>query len=217
MRPFNLKKNLPVRGISEVTTELRQLLNSAPASFRESYVPWAPSVPQEACKEARLFGNRREMLASLVSPGTEVIEVGTQTGKWARVILDDIKPAKLHVVDIDWSQFDNQLFQKHEPIVIHDGKSWEILETFPNNHFDLIYIDASHEENHVRLDANVSIRKIKQDGILIFNDYTTWSPYEVAPYGVLKVVNEILVSGEWKIAGFALHPWGFHDIALIRK
>ncbi len=157
------------------------------------------------------------MLANLVPIGSVVIEVGTQTGKWARTILDDIKPSKLHVVDIDWTQFQNELFKEKEPVIIHDGSSWEVLEEFPDNHFDCIYIDASHEENHVRMDANVSVRKVKKDGIIIFNDYTTWSPYEVAPYGVLKVVNELLASGEWKVAGFTFHPWGYHDIAIIRK
>lgn len=212
-----LKSKAPNRrAVAEVSAELRRLINEAPESFKESFVPWAPKVPQVLCDDARLFGNRKEMFSQLVPKDSKIIEVGTQTGKWARDIIDVAQPSVLHVVDIDYSQFDQELFAKTDPITVHKGYSWDVLETFPDGHFDCIYIDASHEYSHVKRDAIISDAKLASNGILIFNDYTTWSPYEVTPYGVLKVVNEILSTGNWKIAGLALHPWGYHDIALIR-
>ena len=40
-----------------------------------------------------------------------------------------------------------------------------------NEKYDFIYIDASHEPDDVMSDAVLSFELLKQDGLLIFDDY----------------------------------------------
>ena len=64
-------------------------------------------------------------------------------------------------------------------------------------------------------DARVAVRKVKPDGLLIFDDYTGRSPMEAIPYGVVAVVNELVAEG-CNVVGLALTPTGYFDIALAR-
>lgn len=79
--------------------------------------------------------------------------------------------------------------------------------------FDWIYIDGDHSMDGVRKDAEVACRKIKNGGILMFDDYTLWSPTEVMPYGVVHVVNALVNQGH-PVIGLALSPHGHYNIAL---
>jgi len=54
------------------------------------------------------------------------------------------------------------------------GYSNQIIPTFPDEYFDIIYIDGNHEPEFILEDAVLSFRKLKKDGYLIFDDYD-WS------------------------------------------
>jgi hypothetical protein len=60
-------------------------------------------------------------------------------------------------------------------IKIHRGYSYEKIKNLPDNYFDMIYIDGCHEPESVMEDAVLSFRKLKNNGYIIFDDYT-WSP-----------------------------------------
>lgn len=66
-------------------------------------------------------------------------------------------------------------------------KNDSILESknYPNNFFDIIYIDASHEYELVKLDILNWLPKVKHGGIICGDDYIAGWP------GVVKAVNEI--------------------------
>ena len=51
------------------------------------------------------------------------------------------------------------------------GFSNELIPTFDDNFFDIIYIDGNHEPEYVLEDAVLSFRKLKIGGYLIFDDY----------------------------------------------
>jgi hypothetical protein len=78
-------------------------------------------------------------------------------------------------------------------------------------------VDASHFIDHVRLDLNAAKTRVKRGGYIVCNDYTVWSPFEAQPYGVLQAVNEFLAKEAFDVSHFALHPFGYHDIALCRR
>jgi hypothetical protein len=61
-------------------------------------------------------------------------------------------------------------------IVIHRGFSHQFILTFPDEHFDIIYIDGNHEPDYVMEDAVLSFRKLKKEGYLIFDDYGWGGP-----------------------------------------
>jgi hypothetical protein len=66
----------------------------------------------------------------------------------------------------------------------------------------------------VKRDAHQAILKLKKNGLLIFNDYTLIDSKTKDDYGVVHVVNDIIVNQGFKIVGFALEKDMFCDIAI---
>ena len=52
--------------------------------------------------------------------------------------------------------------------------------------------------------------------MLVFNDYTIWSPLEAMAYGVPAAVHELALIDGWKFVFLALDPQGYCDVALRR-
>ena len=63
-----------------------------------------------------------------------------------------------------------------EKIIIKRGYSNEQLLLLEDDSFDIIYIDGNHEPEYVLEDAVLSFRKLKQNGIMIFDDYGWGGP-----------------------------------------
>lgn len=186
------------------------------AELRHELLAPAPAIPDRALDGCRVFPSREALVAALLARGSRGVEVGTQSGAFARFLLDTVKPSRLDLVDITFEQFSEGLFAHADPVVRHEGLSWEVLGTFDDASFDWIYIDASHAYEDVSRDISAAVPKLRPGGLLLFNDYTAWSPIEVAPYGVLRAVNELLQEEAWTVAGIGLQGLGYHDICLRR-
>jgi predicted O-methyltransferase YrrM len=63
-----------------------------------------------------------------------------------------------------------------DKIVIKIGYSNIEIPKFDNAFFDIIYIDGNHEPDYVMEDAVLSFRKLKKNGIMIFDDYGWGGP-----------------------------------------
>lgn len=63
-----------------------------------------------------------------------------------------------------------------DKVTICRGYSHTEVVKFPDNMFDMIYIDGNHEPEYVLEDAVVCFRKLKQGGIMIFDDYGWGGP-----------------------------------------
>ncbi len=83
--------------------------------------------------------------------------------------------------------------------------------------FDVIYVDGDHELEGVKRDALAAIRKLKPDGLLIFNDYIMFDHMAHVPYGVVPVVNELCVAHGWRMTHLALNRNMFCDVVLTRS
>lgn len=81
---------------------------------------------------------------------------------------------------------------KKEKFVISRGYSNNEIPKFQDNFFDIIYIDGNHETNFVLEDAILSFRKLKSNGMMIFDDYK-WDT-------VRKGIEEFINSYEKKIS-----------------
>jgi len=103
-----------------------------------------------------------------------------------------------------------------DSLVIEQGLSWEVLARYPDESFDLIYIDAAHDFESVRRDADIAVQKVRSEGILVFNDYTLVDPVNGESYGVVQVVNDLVVRHGWHVVAFALQRHLFCDIAIRR-
>ena len=58
-----------------------------------------------------------------------------------------------------------------DKIIINRGYSNLEIPKFQDEFFDIIYIDGNHEPEYVLEDAVLSFRKLKKNGIMIFDDY----------------------------------------------
>ncbi len=165
-----------------------------------------------------LLPDRVELLKYLPTKGT-VAEVGTLRGEFAKDILSIATPAKFHIIDKDFTQFDRAHFSEHiknNAVVLHEGDSSSILGQFPDRSFDWVYIDADHTFEGVRKDIISSLKIIKESGYLVFNDYTAYSSLEKCQYGVMRAVNDLCLDENFECIFFALNPLGYHDVAVRR-
>jgi len=63
-----------------------------------------------------------------------------------------------------------------EKIIVHRGYSNIEVPKLEDEHFDIIYIDGNHNPEYVLEDAVLCFRKLKPNGILIFDDYGWGGP-----------------------------------------
>ena len=178
-----------------------------------------PPLSELHLRNSRIVPNRDHILP-LMPKGGICAEVGTQTGGFAKLILSILQPSKLHIYDIDYSLFDHAHFAsaiEKGVVELHQGDSSTLLGTLPDRHFDFIYIDGDHSYNGVVKDLEQSSRKIKDEGWIVCNDYTIYSPLEKTKYGVYRAVNEFCLNHGFEIIYLGLHQWGYHDVALKRR
>ena len=184
----------------------------------------APKLTSAHVKNCSVFCAREQLLESLPKQAIAA-EIGTQYGEFAEKIMLSTQPQKLHVIDLDLSLLHAnmeyrpsvQAGQENGSVVLHQGDSSTTIDTFPDGYFDWIYIDGDHAYEGVKKDIEKAYPKVKSDGLLIFNDYTHWSPYEMIPYGVPRAVNEFCISHNWELVHLALDSdLTYQDVA-IRK
>lgn len=183
-----------------------------------SYFNRPPELPQRLIDGCRVVQNR-ERLLDLLPRGATVAEVGTYEGRFARRILDVADPKQLHVIDIDLSRIRRDLFQRDVDsgrLVFHEGDSSTVLSKLPPTSFDWIYIDGDHRYEGVRRDIEASVPLLKEHGLLVFNDYTSWSLKFMLPCGVATAVNELCVRDDWEMIYIALQSLGYYDV-VVRK
>jgi Methyltransferase domain len=173
----------------------------------------APLLPASALTNTRLYQNREALLESLPLGGF-VAEVGTQAGNWAHEIIERKGPTELHLFDLSFKMLRRDVAE-HTTVVLHQGDSSKTLAKIENKFFDWIYIDGGHSYQCVKRDIEQAVLKVKPGGLLVFNDYTIWSPVEAIPYGVVAAVNELILAG-WNMEAIALTPTGYWDVA-VRK
>ena len=161
----------------------------------------------------RIFNTRKEIV-SLIPKGGIAAEVGVQEGLFSEVILKQ-QPLQLHLVDC-WDYqcpevykdhhanrsqaYHDNLYQKvlekfnndiqNKRVIIHKDYSTNALQSFENEIFDWIYIDANHAYELVKKDLNLAYEKTKTGGFICGHDYV--SEECVKGYGVEQAVDEFI-------------------------
>jgi hypothetical protein len=178
------------------------------------------------------------LLALRPEKGLAICEVGVGIGGFSRFLIDHMKPGKfvaidlfdLHTKPLLWGKPPTALFgsRTHRGFYeetfayargimsVREGLSHECLAECPDAYFDILYIDAGHTYEDVVRDAAAGASKVKQNGLLVFNDYTLHDHLGEAEYGVIQAVNELIVATDWKVVGFSLQKEMYCDIALQR-
>lgn len=207
---------------SWVPWELRdhvQLEETDTATFwGEGLIQQAPQLLEEHLRDCIVVPDRTALLECLPKGGI-VAEVGTLHGEFSREILRIIEPQELHLIDHEIQPRVREMAEDpslRTRLRVHQADSVEALESFPDRYFDWIYVDAQHRFPGVKRDIEAARRKVKPDGLLVFNDYIIWSYVEMEPYGVVAAVNELCIEDNWKLVYLALPSHMYCDVALRR-
>ena len=147
------------------------------------------------------------------------VEVGTQNGLYAQVLLGGSFLSKLVLVDC-WDLFINKFqndsdftkeklegmeskvrerFKYHilnKRVEIKKGFSLDISNLFKDNSLDFVYLDADHREESVSKDLYAWYPKIKSKGIISGHDYINnkpWPPTYIK-FGVIEAVSKFRVN-----------------------
>ena len=175
------------------------------------------ALKAEHVKGTQVFASREAYIETLPEGGV-CAEIGVWKGDLSAHILTAAKPKMLHLVDRDLERFKvRDRFGPNPHVRYHEGRSADIITTFPDAYFDWMYIDAGHRYQDVRADATAAGPKVKPNGLLLFNDYIIWSHLEGYAYGVVPTVNQMCVSEGWRIVAFCLEREMYCNVALTRS
>ena len=105
-------------------------------------------------------------------------------------------------------------YKDDERVKIKKGFSFEILEQYPDEYFDYVYVDGGHDYETVKKDIDVLLRKVKNNGIIAFNDYSYFSPKANMEYGVERAVNEMLYNSNHEVIAYAMRPSRTDDMVI---
>lgn len=133
-------------------------------------------------------------------------ELGVFEGEFSELLLRSKKFTKLYLVDLfdgiiesgdkkgnnikyqsgeNLFNIVNKKFVNEKVIEIVKSDSISFLNSFPDNYFDFIYIDTSHQYEHTKNELKISLKKIKNKGIISGHDYN-----KNMFAGVVKAVDE---------------------------
>ena len=73
--------------------------------------------------------------------------------------------------DVLFGIFNNNVKPYIDKCFLHRGFSDDIVPTFSQNFFDIIYVDGNHEMEYVYRDAKMAFEKVKPGGYIVFDDY----------------------------------------------
>lgn len=212
-----------------------------PASQQPERLFEYPELGPLDVENAKLFAGRENLVKYLAPElrGGTVAEVGVMYGDFSDFIIRTIEPElfvaidifRMHTVPVIWGKpsaerfqgmthrefYERRFSQCGKQVRCEEGDSGEVLSRYPDRTFDMIYVDAGHDYESVKRDADLSKQKIKPEGILIFNDYIRYSHLDNCYYGIIPVVNDLVVNQGFEVIGFALQ-WGMYcDIAIRRR
>jgi len=179
-----------------------------------------------------------EHIASLTPKNSICIEVGTYRGDFSEMILKNIKPFQLFLVDT-W-EVDDKYEYAHEilaqpitgreedqtkgmptsystnddleivkekfsdeiiknQVILKKGFSYDVVNEFPDDFFDFIYIDACHLYECVRDDLKMFLPKLKKNGLMCGHDYMDFRGFAIgSDFGVVRAVDEFVVDNDFK-------------------
>ena len=91
--------------------------------------------------------------------------------------------------DVLFGIFKNAVKPYIDKCILHRGFSDDIVPTFSNDFFDIIFVDGNHETEFVYRDGKMAFDKLKSRGYIIFDDYNS-PEWPQTVIGIDKFLNE---------------------------
>jgi hypothetical protein len=214
--------------------ELRRVSRKSP-----EYWP-SEKLPDELIRNCKLVVDRFELIrrvAADLPKDLVVTELGVAFGDFSEFLLQALPIEKFYAIDLFvmdeleeiWGrrikdvfkgkshlEFFKERFAEDGRVEVLKGFSDQALGTLEDRMFDLIYIDADHSYDGVRKDLLVAADKIKEEGVIVLNDYAHANPNGFHAYGVPKACHEFMLEHRWELIYLGLQPSGLYDVALRR-
>jgi hypothetical protein len=92
------------------------------------------------------------------------------------------------------------------------ANSFEGIQSLPDNHFDVMYIDANHQYEYVLRDMMEARQKLKSGGIMLMNDFYEGPGGAEQNLGVMGAVNTFVKRHDFHYV--AMTHDSFADVAL---
>jgi len=149
----------------------------------------------------------RKAILDLIPKKSIIAEIGSFRGDYASTILERTDPSELWLIDPweGWSQItaEDGVTTILEPnlaetfirlhfrfdtrvVKLARGRGEELLEFFPDNYFDAIYIDAVHSTEAVKRDLDLANKKVRKGGFIFGHDWQ----YDTVKEGVYSFLNK---------------------------
>jgi hypothetical protein len=186
--------------------------------------------PHQLAADARLFVDREALMRSLPR-ASRVAELGVLFGLNAQFILEELCPAELHLLDVDFSLLAGgpdrpegwraslplpehpPMIREHPAVTLHEGDGADSLMNLGS--LDWVYVDGHHGYESAYRDGGAAMSVAP---IVVFNDYTNYSIIEREEYGVMTAVNQLLTENPgWEVFAMGLQRDGYHDLAIRRR
>ena len=170
-------------------------------------------------------------ILSCMKPGCIAGEIGVAEAYFAGYILDKLRPAKLHLIDpwrfqdipdyvMDANNTSDQEGDRRYKMVqkkfstsvssgvveLHRALSTEAVDSFPDEYFDFLHIDANHTYAGCLADLRTFDRKVKRTGLITGHDYQTIPIARAHQNGVVQAVHDFV-----KEAGYTFLALTFEE------
>jgi len=181
----------------------------------------------------------RRSLLDLLPKHSVGSEIGVHKGDFSAVILDNVAPTRLHLIDpwhyesspaYDGAWYGGQarggqteMDERYESVlarfkdeidsgtvVVHRAESATVLASLPDDYFDWLYIDGNHLYEYVRQDLEWSLRKTKPGGLITGDDYRDGGWWDG---GVKRAVDEFVATGAARLVHCSNGQYAFERVA----
>jgi hypothetical protein len=160
-------------------------------------------------QNCKVLLDREELLGHLPK-GSIVAEIGVNKGEFSQQIIDVCEPEKLHLIDAWHSEryheglallvekkFTQQI--SSDLVEINRGLSTDVVDSFPSDYLDWIYIDTVHDYDTTKIELEKYSKKMKNGGIIAGHDYSMGNWVKGYKYGVIEAVHEFCVNNHWEL------------------
>lgn len=169
--------------------------------------------------EVRKNRIRKQFVETMIPKGGIGAELGVHKGYFTQLLLDVAQPKRLHLVDPwyllcrEWmwaggnrsttdavrgviKQYANELVKG--TCVLNITDDLEFLRSLPDNYFDWVYVDTSHEYEHTQKELQILQHKVKANGVIAGDDWQVEPSHR--HHGVCKAVREFLATAPYELS-----------------